>query len=473
MSAHPWIEQLTGRKDTAVRTVNIQNKEPIAPYSEYYKCDGGSTHWTNKAVYVSQIERQNASWSSNIRRKAGESVENYQKRREAEVNKTREVSNPKLLHYDEGGVQATHVGGGCNFFMTFYNAYNCHGEIVLSPDDVWTMIQLSFSKYMNSKPETAERLRPMLVDFPGRKEIIVQIPAPVGGETNLEEKWNLFCEKTQEEMTRLMRPGVMDDMVAKFSTTSRFESFMSQAIIMDCFQAFFEYTMRMSCGITKVHFMGTQSDWDVLPQKLEGLRKYEGQGGDGSWTRYVDRLKPVLENLALASAGKVDVSWWNSVIDERHAEGYGGTPAELSGWALRFIYGLPDKVEDTGDIQALFARVPVTIDDHDMREIKTKIFAGFSGLVVGQSQEAGHQVFRPHKSVAVLVECPEEDDKVKEKREGWYIPGNPKNYETSVSSRETDKPRPVHHTELEEQSFLTRLKDSAKSIIDRVSKGSK
>lgn len=34
------------------------------------------------------------------------------------------------------------------FFDAFLKAYNTHGDVVLSPDDVWMCICLQFSKYM-------------------------------------------------------------------------------------------------------------------------------------------------------------------------------------------------------------------------------------------------------------------------------------------------------------------------------------
>jgi hypothetical protein len=147
----------------------------------------------------------------------------------------------------------------------------------------------------------------------------------------------------------------------------------------------------------------------------------------------------VLKKFAETFVGIVDLSWWNGVIDERHAQGYGsGAPAELSGWILRFYYGLGAKVEDTEDMTEMFARVPVTIDDHDIRIIKVKIFTGFSGITIASAENCAEdprrQVFRPHKSLAVILECPS-DDQPKTEPEGWHIAGDCSNYETEVIVR--------------------------------------
>ncbi len=58
-------------------------------------------------------------------------------------------------------------------FSAFLFAYNSHEDIVLSPDDIWLMICIYFSQYVN---ENAEQLRTLFVDHDGRKKLtIVQI----------------------------------------------------------------------------------------------------------------------------------------------------------------------------------------------------------------------------------------------------------------------------------------------------------
>jgi hypothetical protein len=205
-----------------------------------------------------------------------------------------------------------------------------------------------------------------------------------------------------------------------------------------------------------VHFLGTQDDWDALPKKLAALGKYEGEGGDGSWAKYVEELVPVLDKLAATRRGDaaVDTAWWNGVIDEQHEKGYfAGGEAQLTGWALKFMYGVPRTVEDTSDLPDLFARVPIILDDHDVRTIKVKMLTGFSGLVVAEA-EAGStngQVFRPHTSLAVIQERPE-DAQIKAKPEGWHKPGNPENYVHKVAIvRDTTVPRAPHHTQLSDK----------------------
>ncbi|CAF3679537.1 unnamed protein product [Rotaria sp. Silwood1] len=58
-------------------------------------------------------------------------------------------------------------------FSAFLFAYNSHEDIVLSPDDMWLMICIYFSQYVN---ENAEQLRSLFVGQDDRKKLtVVQI----------------------------------------------------------------------------------------------------------------------------------------------------------------------------------------------------------------------------------------------------------------------------------------------------------
>jgi hypothetical protein len=48
-------------------------------------------------------------------------------------------------------------------------AYALHGDLVVSPDDIWLAIAMSFGEYVN---KNAEDLRKKFVDHEGKKEII-------------------------------------------------------------------------------------------------------------------------------------------------------------------------------------------------------------------------------------------------------------------------------------------------------------
>ncbi|CAF4548926.1 unnamed protein product, partial [Rotaria sp. Silwood2] len=57
--------------------------------------------------------------------------------------------------------------------QAFLLAYNQHEDIILSPDDLWLLITIHFSKYVNSK---SEQLRHIFVDHQDKKKLVVVEP---------------------------------------------------------------------------------------------------------------------------------------------------------------------------------------------------------------------------------------------------------------------------------------------------------
>ena len=56
-------------------------------------------------------------------------------------------------------------------FSSFLFAYNSHEDIVLSPDDIWLMICIYFSQYVN---ENAEKLRTLFVEHSEQKKLTIK-----------------------------------------------------------------------------------------------------------------------------------------------------------------------------------------------------------------------------------------------------------------------------------------------------------
>jgi len=56
------------------------------------------------------------------------------------------------------------------FFHAFHQAYINHGDIKITPDEVWMIISLYFSKYVDTN---AESLRRAFVNHEGKMKLIV------------------------------------------------------------------------------------------------------------------------------------------------------------------------------------------------------------------------------------------------------------------------------------------------------------
>jgi hypothetical protein len=79
----------------------------------------------------------------------------------------------KVQYWSENGLHTHADYSGHPVFEAFLAAYSKHEDIVLSPDDIWLMITIYYSKYVD---DNAEELRSLFVDHEGKKKLVVTIP---------------------------------------------------------------------------------------------------------------------------------------------------------------------------------------------------------------------------------------------------------------------------------------------------------
>ena len=107
-------------------------------------------------------------------------------------------------------------------------------------------------------------------------------------------------------------------LTSNFSTTTKIESLLSCAAIMDTFKKYFNYEHYWAlCGIRNVHFMGTLEDWNLLRHKAAQLKNFTQPNRD-SFSGYIDGLLPILDQFIQTYQGNVDNEFWNKVMDIEH-----------------------------------------------------------------------------------------------------------------------------------------------------------
>lgn len=256
-----------------------------------------------------------------------------------------------------------------SFYGAFVNAYNNHEDIVLSPDDVWLVISLQFSKYINAN---SEKLRDQFVSHDGKKKLTVVTRNEV-----LESEWNEFFNLMVEAIKENTVDGIVDTLKCDFTTTGRVESLISIASIMDSFKSYFSYgRMIPCCGIKAVRFMGFEEDWSQLLEKTKQLAKYDV---DGTWAKYIDHMIPILNQFLNTYNEKVDTEFWDKVMNIRYGSAGSGSTTNVSGWILHF-FGLYSEV-DSHDIKIASIDVPVKIDNKLTGQKKNvNIIGGFGGV---------------------------------------------------------------------------------------------
>ena len=291
-----------------------------------------------------------------------------------------------VMRYVEN-IPATHTGFRHSFYEMFRIAYANHGAVLLTADDVWTLISQQFSRYVD---ENAELLRDLFVDHEGKKEIIVDFPY-----IDLNRFMDEFMDKVVDEITLLTKGDITNALAYDFSTTTPFDHALGCLSTMSAMKHYFEYTMRCACGLTEVHFNGTLDDWQRLRAKTAFLTQTYARKG----TNYFDLAKwgsdvdVILDQFIKTYQGKPSVEFWDKVFGLEEPVDSGGTK-RIDGWIVRLLSN-KDKLE-TDSIPLSHFKVPVKIDNNG-NITHTTVVGGFSGIFV---QSDG--LIRAQRSYAVI-----------------------------------------------------------------------
>ncbi|KAB8145807.1 DUF4419 domain-containing protein [Chloroflexia bacterium SDU3-3] len=194
-------------------------------------------------------------------------------------------------------------------------AFYDHRPLVLSPDIIWFCIAQGFANHMAIH---AEELRERFVDFSEKKTLVVErSDFRLGQENPWEEVFSAFSQ----QIAASIGEGMRRLLVADFSTTGAVERAATEVLMMDAFQAYFEYEMRVGCGIPSITLLGTPADWQSVRQRALALGEYGLE-----W--WVDELRPILDELVASAEGKVDRAFWQSFFHYRS----GSLVQEMTGW---------------------------------------------------------------------------------------------------------------------------------------------
>lgn len=288
-----------------------------------------------------------------------------------------------------------------SFLGAFLDAYNYHGDIVLSPDDIWIAISLFVSKYIDNN---AENLRKKFVMHDGKMKLVVKEYAGSLDESiALERKWDYFFVEMCRQIRSNTVEGVVDDFVCDFSTTKPVHQRISTAIIMNSFKKYFEYgRMICCCGIGNVYFEGTREDWVKVKTKLVNLLKYFVDMKDSTMQKYIHHVGIILDQFISTYDGKPNVNFWNTIVSTREEQiGSGGEIATyVKGWILHF-FGIYSE-SDIDRIPDYSIDVPVELYNEFTNETKNlKIFAKFVSSSCAQGVD-GVAMYKPDIGMCIF-----------------------------------------------------------------------
>ena len=282
----------------------------------------------------------------------------------------------------------------------FYTAHTNHYPIRIKPDDIWLLIVQAFSHHVNIN---SEKLRNMFVDFEGKKELIVYYPLNKLEDVDKKVLEN-FSEQINEQMKGFLGEELLNILTPDFSTTNYDNLIVCKISIMGAFKKYFDYTLfECGCGVPYLILEGKAEDYKKIISKAKYLSKY-----DFDW--YINRIIPHLEKMAEAKEGKVDIEYFQNMIQNKEATeykiglswrgGYSYKVDHLSGWFLNFFAYWGDgegdyKVFNEGDLgvkhfdklPSQMLIVPFKIVDSNQKNYLMKYKVGFVGCDQNEKKE--------------------------------------------------------------------------------------
>lgn len=203
-----------------------------------------------------------------------------------------------------------------------HRAYEDHYGLVLSPDDIWVTIAQGFAKLVNQDPEA---FRSKFVTHTGKKEIRIRRDQFVMGNPN--NDWQGCFGDFSDAIRGYIGDEKHGIFVSDFTSTGPIQKTISEIVLMDTVQAYFEYVVETRCGIPFVTLRGSVEDWKKVAKKVRDL----GQFGDLAW--WLDELHPIMDQFVAAASGQVDIAFWNDLY--KGEEGSGSI--DMSGWILKLL----------------------------------------------------------------------------------------------------------------------------------------
>ena len=202
------------------------------------------------------------------------------------------------------------------FAQAAHDAFYLHHPLRITPDAIWFCLAHGFAQHVN---QNAETLRKRFVQHDGKEKLVVErADFELGKENPWPEAFAAFSGQIGARVGKLR-----ELVVADFSTTGPVERAATEVLLMDAFQAYFEYEMMFGCGIPSIVLEGTPADWKSVRERASAL----GEFGLAGWTA---ALLPVLKEIERSAAGHPDTDFWRSFF--RYQSGSG--PSELTGWLL-------------------------------------------------------------------------------------------------------------------------------------------
>jgi hypothetical protein len=207
------------------------------------------------------------------------------------------------------------------FMATLAEAFNNHFPLLLSPDHVWAVIMQGFGLHIH---QNAEALRAQFVEHQGKKELTVRDDRLAPGSPV--EAWRETLKAFASQIGGHIGEDRVELLCPTFTTTGGVEAATFRTLLMGAFKDYFSYGWEVLCGIPSITLAGEPSDWVMIRDRIEALRRY-----DLDW--WIDPLGVVCDELVKTAKGEPDLTFWRSMVRESSMSG----ATWWDGWVCNFF----------------------------------------------------------------------------------------------------------------------------------------
>lgn len=224
--------------------------------------------------------------------------------------------------------------GGNGFLAASITAFAQHLPLQLSPDDVWAVISFAFAKHVDKH---SEELRHNFVQFRGKKRLVVETSSdfqvsregdPDSGASS--SRWELeVFPGFSRQIKDYIGPSTHALLAAPYSTTTPTTQASAEIALMTAMKNYFSFGMLTDCGIPMITMTGTRDDWLSIRKRAEQLGDLMTEPFSQKW---MPALLPVLDEFVASYDGKVNHSFWQTMVKLRNNGMVSGRCEYITGW---------------------------------------------------------------------------------------------------------------------------------------------
>lgn len=212
-------------------------------------------------------------------------------------------------------------------------AFRQHYPLMMTPDHIWLTVTQGLAAYIAQDPE---KWRQHFVSHEGKEKIrIIRNEFILGSPTN---DWAGCFGEFSDAIRGYIGDETHGLIVSDFGTTGPVEKAVSQIVLMDSMQSYFEYSVATLCGIPEIILKGDVADWQKLAAKVRQLN--ERYPDLNSWLRHVIEI---VDKLAQAAAGNADTRYFEDIYKQRSESG----GEKINGWLLKLFPFCKDWRDDS------------------------------------------------------------------------------------------------------------------------------